>query len=175
MIQRIQSLFLLAVSILMIAFLFLPIWKKEAKTTDESISLAKSSDKILLNAFKVSYTRASDMVDGNMVAQKLGEKSTMYIAGLAMLAALTALTSIFQFRNRLRQIQLGFLNSFLMSAVLGSVFLGIRSGNELMSEAGSESFLIGFYMPMIAMLLNLLANRFIKKDEELVRSADRIR
>lgn len=175
MIQRVQSLFLLAVSLLMIAFLFLPIWKKEVQQTGESISIAKSTDKVILNAFKISYVRAASMKDGNIVAQKLAEKSTVYIAVLAILASLTALISIFQFKNRLRQMKLGFLNSLLMSAVLASIFLGINSGDDLLTEAGNEEFLIGFYMPIIALLLNLLANRFIKKDEELVRSVDRIR
>lgn len=175
MIQRVQTLFLLAVSILMIAFLFVPIWKKEIKKSGESMSISESIDKVVLNAFKVSYIHTETSKQGVVVDQKLGEENTIYIGGLAILSALTALFSIFQYRNRLRQIKLGFLNSLLMSAVLGTTFLGIKSGNSLFNETGSEDFMVGFYLPIIALLFNLMANRFIRKDEDLVRSVDRIR
>jgi hypothetical protein len=36
-------------------------------------------------------------------------------------------------------------------------------------------YLIGTYLPMGAMVCNLIANRFIRRDENLVRSADRLR
>lgn len=175
MLQRIQTLFLLGVTILMIAFLFLPIWKKEVLPTQESISVIKSTDKVKLNSFKVSYVKTDTLKDNNIVAQKLGETNTVYIGILAILSALVAFYSIFQFKKRLLQIKLGFLNSLLLSAVLGTIFLGIKSGNELLKEPGSEDFLVGFYLPIIALLLNLMANRYIKKDEALVRSVDRIR
>lgn len=175
MIQRVQTLFLLAVSLLMITFLFVPIWKKEIKKNGESISIAESVDKVVLNAFKVSYTHTETSGQGIVISKKLGEENTVYIGGIAILSALTALFSIFQYHNRLRQIKLGFLNSLLMSAVLGTVFVGIKSGNSLLSESGSEDFMVGFYLPIIALLFNLMANRFIRKDEDLVRSVDRIR
>ncbi|MDH3711846.1 MAG: DUF4293 domain-containing protein [Cyclobacteriaceae bacterium] len=31
------------------------------------------------------------------------------------------------------------------------------------------------YLPAVALILNLLANRFIRRDESLVRSVDRLR
>jgi hypothetical protein len=159
----------------MIAFLFLPIWKKEVLPTQESISVMKSTDKVKLNAFKVSYVKTDTLKDNNTVAQKLGETNTVYIGILAILSALVALYSIFQFKKRLLQIKLGFLNSLLLSAVLGTIFLGIKAGDDLLKDQGSEDFLVGFYLPIIALLLNLMANRYIKKDEALVRSVDRIR
>lgn len=174
MIQRVQTLFLLAVGISMFVFLFVPLWKKEVKQTSDSISSAQAMDKVVLNSFKASYVR-SETSNAGIVSKKLGEKNTFYIGGLAILAALTALFSIFQFKNRLLQIKLGFLNSLLMSALLGTIFLGIHHGKELMQEPGQEDFLIGFYLPVIALLMNLLANRFIRKDEDLVRSVDRLR
>ena len=46
------------------------------------------------------------------------------------------------------------------------------------SKIGMETrgiFKPGYFLPLGAMILNSLANRFIKKDEDLVRSVDRIR
>jgi hypothetical protein len=34
---------------------------------------------------------------------------------------------------------------------------------------------MGLYLPIAAMICNILANRFIRRDENLVRSADRMR
>jgi hypothetical protein len=43
------------------------------------------------------------------------------------------------------------------------------------SAAGFENYEIGFFLVIIAMICNILANRFIRRDENLVRSADRMR
>jgi hypothetical protein len=34
---------------------------------------------------------------------------------------------------------------------------------------------VGFYLPLLALILNFSANRLIRNDEQLVRSMDRIR
>jgi glucan phosphoethanolaminetransferase (alkaline phosphatase superfamily) len=175
MIQRIQSLLLFAISILLIVFLFVPIWKKEVKQSGDSVTALNSTDKVILKAFNASYIRIENVKDTTIVEKRLGKANTVYIAAIAILAAMVAFISIFQFKNRLLQIKLGFLNSLLISAVLGSIFAGMNAGNDLLSEAGNEEFLIGFYFPLITLLLNLAANRYIRKDEKLVRSVDRIR
>jgi glucan phosphoethanolaminetransferase (alkaline phosphatase superfamily) len=159
MIQRVQSLLLLAISVLLIVFLFVPIWERQVTTET-------GTEKLSLNAFKASHSRGEQVV---------AEKNVWYIAAVALLAAGVAFYSTFQYKKRLRQIKLGLLNALLMSAVLGSVFLGISQANDLAKGEKEEEFLIGFFFPIIALILNLIANRFIRKDENLVRSADRIR
>ena len=42
-------------------------------------------------------------------------------------------------------------------------------------EGPDGVFLLGFFMIPVAMIANTMANRFIRKDEKLVRSVDRIR
>ena len=44
------------------------------------------------------------------------------------------------------------------------------SGETLVSEKG-----IGMFLPILAILLLVLANKAIKKDEDLVKSVDRLR
>jgi hypothetical protein len=39
----------------------------------------------------------------------------------------------------------------------------------------TKTYLVGTYLPLIALLLVFLAQRGIKHDEELVKSADRLR
>jgi drug/metabolite transporter (DMT)-like permease len=105
---------------------------------------------------------------------------TFYIAILAVGSALVAFYSLSQFRNRLTQIKLGALNSLLMAGVLGLILYFSRQGEDMLpqtnqSAAGFENYEIGFFLVIIAMICNILANRFIRRDEKLVRSADRMR
>ncbi len=157
MIQRVQSIFLLLTAIAMICVILLPLWEKTSSEGDEFISLT---------AIEMIY-----MDRGEIALQK----DTFYIGLLAGLAALVALFSIFQFRNRLRQIQLGALNSLLMGGSLGLTYYYTTKANALLEPNIQGNFLPGFYIIAAGLFFNLLANRFIRKDEKLVRSADRIR
>ncbi len=67
------------------------------------------------------------------------------------------------------------VNSLLMVGLVALIFL---TTNGLNTELGIEvagSYQVGFWAVLVAMVLNMLANRFIRKDEALVRSVDRIR
>lgn len=155
MIQRIQSVFLFLIGLLMIGTLLVPIWEARHVQTEESI---------MLTAFTIDHS-ASEQKEGSG-----------YIAALAILAGITAFYSLMQYRNRLLQMKLGLLNSLLMSALLGTFFFGMYSAKEMISpENFRENYQIGFFFPIAGLILNLLANRFIKRDEALVRSVDRLR
>jgi len=162
MIQRIQSVFLLIAAAVMISVLFLTIWVKVDVNQQEMVSM---------NAFKMTYESFSE--DG--VKTLIMEKDVFYISILAILGAGIALLSVFQYKNRLRQIQLGALNSLFMGGTLGLSFYFSTKGNALIDNDQEGSFRAGFYIIDLALMMNSLANRFIRKDEKLVRSADRIR
>ena len=161
MIQRIQSLFLTAVAVLMTCFLFLPIWEKRNPHNEEYVGLT---------AFEFVYKEKST------VASPMDKETPVfYLAALAVVAGVVALFSVFKYRNRLTQIKLGMVNSLLMAGMLGICVYFINKGHGLFDIENRGSFQAGFYMIVVAMLLNILANRFIKRDESLVRAADRIR
>ena len=87
-------------------------------------------------------------------------------------SALLSLTTIFMFNHRGRQLGLGRINiliNFILLGVLVYHSLNI-SGETLVSEKG-----IGLFFPVIAVLCLVLANNAIKKDDELVKSVDRLR
>jgi TRAP-type uncharacterized transport system fused permease subunit len=168
MIQRVQSLLLLAGSLLLIILLFVPIWKKEGKAINNTQSEQTVSDKVVLKAFNLSYYK-NDSPDAQ------SSKSTWYIGALILVTAGVSLYSIFQYRNRMKQIKLGLLNTLLLCGIIGLMFLGVTKGSEMLPGNLKEDFQLGFYIPAVVLLLNTLSNRFIRKDEELVRSADRIR
>lgn len=136
---------------------------------------------VVVNAFSVKeieISKAEKNGSGVKISREdfstISSKSTWYIAALAIISSITALFSIFQFKNRLNQMKLGALNSLFMVATLGLSFYQYYQADKLYPETTAEPQL-GFYLPVAAMLLNMIANRFIRKDEKLVKSVDRIR
>lgn len=162
MIQRIQSVFLLLAALVMLSVLFLPIWGKIDPQAREVINL---------NAFQLVYTGE----DRSGTEQIIAIRDTYWIAVFAILAAGVALFSIFQYKSRLRQIQLGALNSLLVGATIGFAYYYSTKGNQMLDTTAAGQYYLGFYIMIAALLFNMLANRFIRRDERLVRSADRIR
>lgn len=165
MIQRVQTIFLLAISICMGMVLAYYIWGENIDSEQKTIKMSSFIIKTVNNNGTLS-----DFSDDIL----LESKSIWYIGALAILSSLTALFSVFQFKNRLNQMKLGALNSLFMVATLGISYFHINQMESLFPEtAGQAQF--GFYLPVAAMLLNMIANRFIRKDEKLVKSVDRIR
>lgn len=102
-------------------------------------------------------------------------KPIYYIAVLASIALIVSLVAIFMYKNRLRQMIFASINSIVMMLTLGVSVYHILTDARPMVAAGEETFQVGFFALIIAMVSNLIANRLIKRDEKLVRSADRMR
>ncbi|WP_299278837.1 DUF4293 domain-containing protein [uncultured Psychroserpens sp.] len=92
--------------------------------------------------------------------------------GLFLGSALLSLISIFCFKNRKLQFVLGRLNIILNFILLGFFVyqLLIPPGESNISEKG-----VGIFIPILSIVLLVLANKAIKKDEDLVKSVDRLR
>lgn len=72
------------------------------------------------------------------------------------------------------QMKLGSLNSLLIAAGLGISMYWVYQTEQQGSNNRGE-FLIGFYLPLGAMLCNMISNRLIRRDHLLVKGSDRIR
>jgi hypothetical protein len=102
-------------------------------------------------------------------------RDSWYLKSLPILFGLSVLISlitIFKFKNRQTQFVLGRLNILtnFFILVLLVIHLQSLSGEVFISEKG-----IGSALPLITIVLLVLANKAIKKDEDLVKSVDRIR
>ncbi|RTQ47497.1 DUF4293 family protein [Hymenobacter gummosus] len=155
MIQRIQSVFLLLLAICMVCVLFLPLWTKTDPQTQQTVTL--------------TATQLTSSVPGQAPV------GTYAIAGLAVASILVALAEIFQYKKRMTQLMLGSLNMLLISATLGASFYYSSMGEQMLNVKIPGEFQPGFYLLTLPLLLNLLASRFIRRDERLVRSMDRLR
>lgn len=158
MIQRLQSIFLFLVAVAMGLTLGLDLWVQE---------VAGSGEIWKLNALFMQQVDASGEI--------LQSTSNWYIAALASFSGLLAIISIFQYRNLGRQMMLNMVNSLLMVGLVAIVFLTTNGVNSAVSEADNGTYEIGFWAILVAMVCNMLANRFIRKDVALLKSVDRIR
>jgi len=145
MIQRIQSIFLFLAALAFIAL------------------------------FKFPFA-ISDITNSGFLADKdfdvYDNPILMILAGLG---AVIALVAIFFFKNRPLQIRLSYLTIILgVLLVIVAVVLFYNEASAIFEKSQINDSL-GLYMPLLSFIFGLLAARFIKKDEDLVRSSDRLR
>ena len=89
-----------------------------------------------------------------------------------ILSAILSLLTLVNYKKRKEQIKLNRFNIVFNLYLLGIfVYLLLSlSGENFISEKG-----IGLFIPVIVIVLLVLANKAIQKDEELVKSVDRLR
>lgn len=144
MIQRIQTLFLLAAA---------------------AVSGGLST---ILVMWKATY-------DAEFYAYESITNNTMTLKPIGIIFILSAILSfitIFLFKNRQLQFVMNRVNILINFLLLGFIVYNVLnlSGETLVSEKG-----IGTFLPIISVFLLVFSNKYIKKDEALVKSADRLR
>ena len=154
MIQRIQTLYLFIAGLLLAILFFLP--------------FAEMVDKqgILYQLNMTGVTREGAAGGGEL-------SSTLPVISLSCLIIVGIALIIFQFKNRARQIKLCYFVIFLLLALSGAIYFYIWQYYN--SLGGEYSVNISASFPLIAVVLIYLAIRGIIKDENLVKSIDRIR
>lgn len=158
MIQRIQSLFLLLVALLGIVFSFTPI-----------IELIDYENFFTMNAYYVFITEENSH---EIVFKNMG------VGVLAGIITLLATYIIFLYKNRGLQLKLSKLILLLLALKLVAIFIYIEAATSRITTNEEHlliNYKIGIIIPILSLLFTYLAIHFIKKDDELVRSADRLR
>ncbi|MGZ2368214.1 DUF4293 domain-containing protein [Ancylomarina sp. YFZ004] len=153
MIQRIQTLFLLGVLILMTLMFFFP--------------LAELIDSVN-NSYSFIYRGIPSLKEGEPMLFK-----AYPIAILLAVIVLNVLVTIFSYKKRMRQIRLTVFNIFCMLGMVGLVYYNVNSQVESMQAIANYSLINAF--PLVSIVLSYLAIRNIGKDEAMIRSMDRIR
>ena len=154
MIQRIQTLYLLAAAALLAVTIFTPIAVFTAAGTELSLSAFAFAD-----------------------AGKENVQSTLWLGITLVLSALLPLIIIFLYKRRQLQIRLcGVELVLLLGDIAFIVIYYLLSARAVEGfEFAASSLRIGAVMPLVAIVLVAMAMRAIFRDELLVRSLDRIR
>ena len=110
------------------------------------------------------------LADGALKVFQLADDFLLVIIIITL--GILAIINLFLFKNRKLQFVLGRLNIILNFILLGLfVYWSLNvSGESEISEKG-----IGMVIPIVSIVLLVLANKAIKKDEDLVKSVDRLR
>ncbi len=151
MIQRIQSVYLLIVTILLVVAICLPTGQ-------------------FIGENGISY-----VFKPLGITLENGELQTTWgLLAILLLSAVVSLCSIFLYRNRMLQIRMTIFSSLLLIGfyIVFAVFWFVMKG-----KLGAASFQIGWALslPAVCIILNYLAFRAIYRDEVMVRAADRLR
>lgn len=152
MIQRIQTLYLLAIVALMAAALFTPL------------------------AYFVAGVEEYKLFAYSLKGEQ-SEFSTIYMGLILTLATVVPLVNIFLFKNRQLQIRLCAIELVLLIGSLAFIAIYYYLSNRMFAELAfhTQGFRIAIVFPLVAIILDYLAMRAIFHDEMLVRSLDRIR
>lgn len=153
MIQRIQSVFLFLAAVLSGVTIFSPIAKFQTGASTGYFELLNVATNV----------------------PGVGISNAMLLSLLAV-ASLGSLIAIFLFKKRNSQAQLAVACGILSALFIGLVIYKLNIFDQSSQRQGAVmSYSFGLFLPIGALICNFVAARFIKKDEKLVRSADRMR
>ncbi len=108
----------------------------------------------------------------------LGAFSFDYFVTIALNVSsiLVVVAVIFLYKNRKQQLLLCKIATLLIAGLIVAIFYFAENAKSLPELVGYTSEIRPMMVaPLTALVMIIFANRFIKKDEELVRSADRLR
>jgi glucan phosphoethanolaminetransferase (alkaline phosphatase superfamily) len=149
--QRVQSLLLLVSILGSLVFL----------GTNSYVKMISPNEKLIVNSFQVLHQKGSE----------IEKVDIYYIAILVGLSILLTVFTIFQYKDRVKQMLFVALNSLFLGVALAITVYHIQKTAVAMNGAGGEYY-FGIGGIFVALIANWLANRFIKKDEKLVKDSD---
>ena len=155
MLQRIQSIYLLAATVLMSLVLFLPLAEIAAGET----------------GFYQVQSRGWYYTEG--VAGELA-MATWPVFILAFVLVLLPLVNIFLYRKRKLQLRISVYSIILAFGLMGLVYYYFVMGFRRLEDP-AYVFRFPMVVPAMYIILIYLAFRGIRKDEILIRSLDRLR
>jgi len=123
--------------------------------------------------FRIPFAKSAEAFGAIYENLTLDLNDNVGLIGLAGAGAVISLLTIFLYRNRKLQATFSYIVIFLGIVLAGFAFYIFNS--EATAGSSSVSLDIGMGLPVISSVLAMIANVFIKKDEKLVKSMDRLR
>lgn len=155
MIQRIQTLFLFIVFALSVAAFFFPLASFWGQFYSVKLSVLGVEE---FTTYDVTWP------------------DTIFLIAMLGLIGLLSFVTIFLYKRRMVQVRLIRFNLLLNVVYLALIFFYYVPEMETITEVSADYISEpGIYLSLVSVLFLVMANRFINKDEKLVRSADRLR
>ncbi|MBR1517045.1 MAG: DUF4293 domain-containing protein [Bacteroidales bacterium] len=179
MLQRIQTVYLILAVCALALCLFFPIARYAAPIQSTQQTVVAE-----LNLFpKTAVAAGEDYSQGaaTIVAPQKGFIKTWPLVVLLFACMAIAATSIMLYHNRVLQMRIVAVSLLLGAVYVFLIFIwavdayGKAFTTPYGADAPSVTYALGTWAPVAALLLLFLAQRAIRKDEEKVRAADRLR
>mgnify|MGYP001347595268 CR=1 FL=1 len=158
MLQRIQSVFLSIVAIASVMLFFFPL----ADYYNE------------LNGNYKFFIYGIRCMDPEPTVQ-FSRYFTLPLVILAAASFIFSVITIFSYKNRVLQIRICAFNLITNIVLIMVVFFFYATRIQSMTKTEPEYNYTGMILPLISIVFLILANRAIRKDQALVKSADRLR
>lgn len=149
MIQRIQTLWFLLASVTAVLIFYFPVIEL---TADSSIHIYQYDS--------ISIAGIDNLIQSGYI-----------VAGLTGIIALLSFIGIFLYKNRLLQMRICTFVSLLVIFLVGLIiYFSLTIEGNTMATVGLSAIL-----PIVIFIFILMARRGVRKDELLVKAADRLR
>ena len=160
MIQRIQSIYLTLALVFSIVLFWVPL------SLIMPLPEAENAFPYKLDVFGITHLENQQTI--------LDQEAIPLLSLLAIISFLI-LVIIFLFKNRPVQYKLGRLTMLLVLVFVFLIFYYSDQMKLLSGTGESPAYVVGTYLPLVIILMLFFAVRAIKKDETMVRSAERLR
>ncbi|MEZ5198132.1 MAG: DUF4293 family protein [Bacteroidales bacterium] len=164
MIQRLQSLLLLLAVVAYVMMFFYPI-----ATVTEFTQL--QNERLETDYYELFAMGIEDPTESSVA--HLNQTSSLPVLILVSVLILLVVYTILRYQYRTQQLKLVKLSILLNIILIAGIFLNYPQ--YLTDFDLSISPASGAYFPLISVALLIVANRYILKDEKLVKSVDRLR
>lgn len=152
MIQRVQSVWLFLAGLTLFLLLILPIVTNNTSTGQIWLQVGGIYEKT------------------NNITRQTATYTALF--GGTILAGVVCLATIFLFNNRALQKRITLLSILLIVLLIAAL---INYALNIPGGIVGATFNVGAYLPVLSVIFCGLAFRGIRKDEQLIRSADRLR
>jgi hypothetical protein len=153
MLQRIQSVYLAIVVIAMACVSFFPVAWFKAET-----------GKLIMTSYSLS---------GIDQAETYG--NPIIIGILSIIVGIMAIVVISRFKNRMLQVRLLMVTMLLNLGLIAYIYFLTDKISKFPAIIGQPHYDVASILPLATVVLIILSNRSIRKDEALVKAADRLR
>lgn len=157
MLQRIQTVWLFLATLVILGLFIFPYLNY--------IDLVGLGRKLLVTG-EYSAVNNESVKQSSFVLQTI---ATIFVA-------LVPIVTIFQFKNRKLQVKLIYLTQVLIVLMGGCMYFTATSKLSLISQGfNAQNIGVGFFLLPVAIILLVMAINGIRKDDKLIKSADRLR
>jgi len=159
MIQRVQSLYLLGILILVLVLL--------------TANIELSNGKAIQANKVITYSIGAS---SNTIHSETDTRNTNLTAIISFSAlALYAFLVIFFYKNLKQQLIFTRTNYLLIIVLISAIYYSIHQATIEFDSISEQHYSIGLYLSLLTLIFNFMAYRGIKRDIDLIGSADRLR